>query len=214
MKIFGILAASLLCAAAPGAPHATVAAARPAATSAAAKPAATNQSKPAVVKPVPARTPAARPAQRPAVLRADVVHGRPIVRRWTPYWETFCLTNPYAAICQEHEFAVRQTAAAPEAPSVNLNPFATTTQPSAPASMLAYQTVSSAPAKPIVKVSDELAAGVSVGAGQANILEKLGEPHSRISGDVERYTYFLQSGGSLKLDFADGRVTQVWKASN
>ena len=69
----------------------------------------------------------------------------------------------------------------------------------------------------MVKVPDELAASVSVGAmgaSQADILQKLGEPHSRISGDVERYTYFLQSGGSLKLDFEDGRVTQVRKASN
>lgn len=104
---------------------------------------------------------------------------------------------------------------APAAPGDILDPFATTTtQPSGPTSMPASQNVSSEPPKPIVKVSDELAAGVSVGAGQADILQKLGEPHSRISGDVERYTYFLQSGSSLRLDFADGRVTQVQKASN
>ncbi len=74
--------------------------------------------------------------------------------------------------------------------------------------------MSSEPVKPIIKLSDELAAGVSVGASQADILQKLGEPHSKISGDVERYTYFLQSGGSLKLDFEDGHVTQVRNASN
>jgi hypothetical protein len=75
--------------------------------------------------------------------------------------------------------------------------------------MLVSQTAFSAPAEPIVKVSDELAASASVGASQADIRQKLGEPHSTISGGPERYTYYLQSGGSLQLDFEDGRVTQV-----
>ncbi len=80
--------------------------------------------------------------------------------------------------------------------------------------MLIDHTVFSAPAEPIVKVSDELAASVSVGASQADIRQKLGEPHSMISGGPERYTYFLQSGGSLQLDFEDGHVTQVRNTSN
>jgi len=209
MKIFGMLAASLLCAAAPSAPHAKVAAAKPAAVSAPAKPAATNAPKPAAAKPpATVHAPAARPPRPATDLRANVVHRGPIERRSRVYWLNFCLYHPFDPFCQGPEFASLQ--AAPAAPGrVIPDSFAATTQPSRPTS-----TLSSEPAEPVVKVSDELASSVSVGAGQADILQKLGEPHARISGDVERYTYFLQSGGSLKLDFEAGRVTQVQKASN
>ncbi len=53
-----------------------------------------------------------------------------------------------------------------------------------------------------------------MGASQEDILQKLGQPHSRISGGIDRYTYFLESGGALKLEFEGGHVTQVWKAGN
>jgi hypothetical protein len=198
MKILGMLAASWLCAAAPIAPHARVAVGPPAV----AKPRATNVSKPA--------------AQHPRVTASsvNVVHRRPIVRRRTVYWQNFCLHNPFDAACQDGNVAVEETAPRPAVPSVILNPYATTTQPPGPASLRAAPAVFSAPPQPIVKVSDELAARVSVGASQADVLHNLGEPHSRISGDIERYTYFLQSGGSLKLDFEDGHVTQMWKVAN
>jgi hypothetical protein len=203
----------------PSASHATVAATKPASVSAPAKPAATNQSKPAAAKPPAARrpAPAAKPAQRATDLRANVVHHVPIERHSRVYWLNFCIYHPLDAFCQGPEFAALRTAApagAPEAQSVLLNPFAMTTQASSPPPILVNHAAFSAPAEPIVKVSDELAASVSVGVGQADILQNLGEPHSRISGDVERYTYFLQSGGSLKLDFEDGHVTQMRKASN
>jgi hypothetical protein len=209
MKIFGMLAASVLWAsAAPSAPHAKAAAPKSAAASAPAKPAATNAPKPATTAKPPAAVhpTAAKPPQRATDLRATVVYRRPIELRRV-YWLNFCLYHPLDAFCQGPEFAALQ--ATPAAPGVIPDSFSATTQPSGPTSM-----PSNAPAEPIVKVSDELAAGVSVGSGQADILQKLGEPHSRISGDVERYTYFLQSGGSLRLDFQAGRVTQVQKASN
>jgi len=41
------------------------------------------------------------------------------------------------------------------------------------------------------------------------VLQKLGEPSSRISGDFERFTYQLQSGGTLRIEFEDGRVAKV-----
>ncbi len=203
MKIFGMLAAGCLCAAMLNAQHARIAAAKPAGAPAAAKPAIRKASKPA-----------ANPARLATDLRIHAVRPRPIVRRWTPYWQTYCFNHPLDSYCQEHDAAVGQTAASPEAPSVLLNPYATAAQPPGTASMLANPTVSRAPATRIVKVSDELATGVAVGASQADVLQKLGQPPSRISGDVERYTYFLESGGSLKLDFEDGHVTEVRKTSN
>jgi hypothetical protein len=129
------------------------------------------------------------------------------------YWENFCLNHPAALECQEGNYAVLGAAEAPATPNVVLNPYATTTQPPGPAPVLGAPAVFRAPDKPIVKVSDELAAGVAVGASQADILQKLGEPHGRISGDIERYTYFLESGGSMKLDFENGHVTEVRRAS-
>jgi hypothetical protein len=41
------------------------------------------------------------------------------------------------------------------------------------------------------------------------VLEKLGEPHVRISGDFERYTYLLQSGKTVKLDFENGLLKRI-----
>jgi hypothetical protein len=214
MNIYGMLAASLLCAATPSAPHAKVAAAKPASVAAPAKPAASNVSKPAAVKPVAASrpAPAPRPAERVRDLRASVVyrgHSR-------GYWINFCVYHPFDPFCQGSEFAASKAApvGAQASQSAFVDPFATATQPSSASPMPVNQTAFSAPAAPMVKVSDDLAASVSLGAVQADILQKLGEPHSRISGDVERYTYFLQSGGSLKLDFEDGHVTQMRKASN
>ncbi len=68
---------------------------------------------------------------------------------------------------------------------------------------------SSATAKPAVKLADDLAVSIAVGAGQSEVLQKLGEPDSKISGDVERFIYQLQSGGTLRVELEDGRVTKV-----
>lgn len=210
MQTFRLLAASLLCATLLGAQHASGAAARPASAAAVR----TAPESKLAAKPAPGHAPAAKPAQRATDVRVHGLPDRPIKQQSTAYWRNFCFHNPYAAVCQGPDFVAQQTTPAPVAPTVILNPYAPTTQPAAPKSMLVNQTVFSAPAKPIVKVSDELAASVSVGASQADIRRKLGEPHSMISGGPERYTYFLQSGGSLQLDFEDGRVTQVRNSSN
>lgn len=212
MKTFGILAASLLCATMLSAQHASGAAARSAGASAAvARPAPESK---LAAKPTPGQAPAAKPVQRAADVRVHALPDRPIKRRSTVYWRNFCFNNPYSAVCQRPDVVAQQTGTAPGAPTVILNPYAPTIEPAAPKSMLVKQTVFSTPAEPIVKVSDELAASVSVGASQADIRQKLGEPHSKISGGPERYTYFLQSGGSLQLEFEDGRVTQVRNTNN
>ncbi len=217
MKILGIPAASLLCTTLfcttlLSAQHAKGAAAKSAsASTAAARPA--TESKPGA-KPAPVHAPAAKPTQ-PATV--GIMHGvpdRPFKRRSTAYWRNFCLHNPYAPVCQEPGYVAQQATPARVAPTVILNPSAPTTQPADPKSVLVNPTVSSAQAEPFGKVSDDLAASVAVGASQRDIRQKLGEPHSMISGGPERYTYFLQSGGSLQLDFEGGRVTQVRNTSN
>jgi hypothetical protein len=48
-----------------------------------------------------------------------------------------------------------------------------------------------------------------VGANRSEVLQKLGEPYSKISGDDERFTYQLQSGGTLRIELEEGRVTKV-----
>ncbi len=214
MKTFGILAASLLCATMLSAQHARGAAARPASAPAAAARPAPESKQAAKPTPVHAPAPAAKPAQRATDARVHGLPDRPIRRRSIAYWRTFCFNNPYAAVCQRPDIVAQQTTTAPGAPTVIFNPYEPTIEPATPKSMLVRQTAFSAPPEPIVKLSDELASSVSVGASQADIRQKLGEPHSMISGGPERYTYYLQSGGSLQLDFEDGRVTQVRNTSN
>jgi len=68
-------------------------------------------------------------------------------------------------------------------------------------------------AKPVVKLADDRAASIAVGADRSEVLQKLGEPYSTISGDVERFTYQLQSGGTLRIELEDGRVTKVQSTS-
>jgi hypothetical protein len=66
-----------------------------------------------------------------------------------------------------------------------------------------------AEAKPVAKLADDLAASITVGAGRSEVLQKLGEPNSKISGDSERFTYELQSGGTLRIELEDGRVAKI-----
>ena len=63
--------------------------------------------------------------------------------------------------------------------------------------------------KPMLKLADDRASSIAVGADRNEVLQKLGEPYSRISGDFERFTYQLKSGGTLSIKLEDGRVTKV-----
>jgi hypothetical protein len=76
------------------------------------------------------------------------------------------------------------------------------------------ETPSSVKAEPTVKLADDLAAGIGVGDARNDVLQKLGKPDSKISGDVERFIYQLQSGGTLRLELEDGRVTKVRSSGN
>jgi hypothetical protein len=69
-----------------------------------------------------------------------------------------------------------------------------------------------AKAETAVKLADDLAASIAVGAGRNEVLQKLGEPYSKISGDSERFIYQLQSGATLRIELEDGRVTKIQSA--
>lgn len=84
-------------------------------------------------------------------------------------------------------------------------------QAGGPISMAAPAPALPAPAVPksAAKLADERAADVVVGTSRSEVLQKLGEPFSKISGDSERFTYQLESGGTIRLVIEDGRVTQI-----
>lgn len=73
---------------------------------------------------------------------------------------------------------------------------------------------SSVEAKPTFKLADDLAASFGVGADRSAVLQKLGEPDSKISGDGEVFIYQLQSGGTLRIELEEGRVTKVRRSGN
>ncbi len=66
-----------------------------------------------------------------------------------------------------------------------------------------------APSPAIVKLADEKASAVAVGHTRSQVLEALGKPHSRVSGDYEKFSYRLQSGKTLSLEFEGGQVSKV-----
>src|SRR3984885_13275111 len=76
------------------------------------------------------------------------------------------------------------------------------------------ETPSSVTAKPTSKLADDLATRIGVGADRREVLQKLGEPDSKISGDVERFNYQLQSGGLLRIELENGRVTKIGSNGN
>jgi hypothetical protein len=69
-------------------------------------------------------------------------------------------------------------------------------------------------AQPTFKLADDLAASIGVGADRSAVLQKLGEPDSKIDGDGERFIYQLQSGGTLRIELEGGRVTKVRSSGN
>ncbi len=66
-----------------------------------------------------------------------------------------------------------------------------------------------AKAKPAVKLAADRAASIAIGADRGEVLQKLGEPDSKISGDAERFTYQLESGATLRIELENGHVTKV-----
>ncbi len=50
---------------------------------------------------------------------------------------------------------------------------------------------------------------LAIGTPRAEVVQKLGEPYLKISGQVEYYSYRLKSGGTAELEFADGKLKKV-----
>ena len=81
-------------------------------------------------------------------------------------------------------------------------------EPSAPGPVATAGPTAGTPPSPI-KLADEKTAAVTVGFSRDEVLQALGKPHSRVSGDYEKFSYLLQSGKTFSLEFEAGRVTQV-----
>ena len=60
-----------------------------------------------------------------------------------------------------------------------------------------------------MKLADEKNSAVAVGLTRSQVLEALGQPHSRVSGDYEKFSYLRQSGKTLSLEFEGGQVSKV-----
>jgi hypothetical protein len=66
-----------------------------------------------------------------------------------------------------------------------------------------------APGAAPAAIADDQLQGVPVGTTRADLIEKLGNPHMKMTGDVEYYTYMLVSGNSALMELQAGKVTKV-----
>ena len=55
---------------------------------------------------------------------------------------------------------------------------------------------------------------IALGSARTDVVQQLGEPYMKISGDTERLTYRLTSGNIARLDFDNGKLTQIRIANN
>ncbi len=56
-------------------------------------------------------------------------------------------------------------------------------------------------------VTEDQVQSVPAGSTVAQVVEKLGQPFSRLVGDTQRFTYVMKNGSSAKLDLEDGKLT-------
>ena len=88
-----------------------------------------------------------------------------------------------------------------------------TTPQEMPAPAEAFPAPRPTPAAPLARLPDDRAAAVSVGLTRDQVVEAIGKPHTRISGDYEKFSYLLQSGKTLSVEFDSGRVSRVREVS-
>jgi hypothetical protein len=60
-----------------------------------------------------------------------------------------------------------------------------------------------------VPLADSKLEGIAVGAALSDVIEALGNPYSRITGESERLTYRLESGGVARLVFEGAVLKQI-----
>lgn len=65
------------------------------------------------------------------------------------------------------------------------------------------------PAPPSEAVEEERVRALAAGATMDEVLAQFGEPYARLSGEYERITYRLTSGGSARLDFEKGKLAKT-----
>lgn len=120
--------------------------------------------------------------------KARMAEGREMARRAQEETKAAAASNSRAA-----EAARRAGSGAPGSTSVTVVNTATPAPDSA------------APAP----VADELVRGLTPGTALAAVVEKLGEPFMKISGETPCYTYRLASGDAAELEFEDGKLQRV-----
>jgi hypothetical protein len=99
--------------------------------------------------------------------------------------------------------AARQPAPLPEVkqPGVEMLRGTTVSTVDAPSSQ--------APAPPRTPIAEERVRAIPIGATPDEVMQKLGEPYMKISGSVEYFTYLLTSKNTAKLEFLNGKLTQL-----
>jgi hypothetical protein len=65
-----------------------------------------------------------------------------------------------------------------------------------------------APAPP-ARIAEGRLLEVPIGSTRDEVIQKLGNPYMKITGQVESFTYLLTSGSSAKLDLENGKLIQL-----
>lgn len=113
---------------------------------------------------------------------------------------------------QQAEMERWRQAHPPDATPSRPNSYRSSSASGASPKMITVSTGGSLPAtwEPApTKIADHLADGIKAGTTRTDVLKILGEPNAKISGDFERFTYFLESGHTLKIEFENGRVSEI-----
>lgn len=87
----------------------------------------------------------------------------------------------------------------------NLAPSPST--PTVTVSVVSNADLARADARP--PISLELLRSVAIGASRAEVIQKLGPPRMKLTGDVEYYTYVLESGNSAQVELDNGKLARV-----
>lgn len=100
-----------------------------------------------------------------------------------------------------HNARMREFKAAMKQRRASREPAQETNGPSVPAP--------ASPSQPKPAVPDERVAAIAAGASADEVITLLGEPHARLTGDFQRFTYRLASGATARLEFEQGRLTRT-----
>lgn len=103
----------------------------------------------------------------------------------------------------EHKTATRPEARLPDVKPAGMEMLRGTTLSSVEPPLIAARI----PPRPAI--AEELVRGIPIGTAQDDVIQKLGEPYMKISGSVEYFAYLLTSKNTAKLEFTNGKLTQL-----